>query len=675
MRFGGRYWLFGIGVAIWTIAGWSWADGCFFGKGDMREPEQKAVILFAEGMQDLIIQVQYDCAEGGFAWLVPLPSQPEVAVSDGAIFAELLDYTYARSKWQVEDLSGRGPMGGFGLVRGGAPVDGGVNVLERKRVGVYDVAVLEADTAEDLVRWCEGHGYMVSAKAEKVLATYVDRGWVFTAMRIHPEVNSEDAAVALEAGTIDPIRFTFPTDEAIYPLRISSINRGATDVLVYVLAEDTLVHPAFAQRHAPPLDQFERLLALSGSASEAEWRERFNDYFDESRYAYRHVGAAELEHTRGVFSRWGKRALYLTALQQTFKPEEMEDDVVFKAPEQWDREAQMALIVVSSDASRWLEDPLILRMPEALAASLGLDLARDDLQPFDDSFEAKLRLALQLEGARRSEVLLAAVRNANPQGCETLARQLERVWFTSAFEHPGYDQVIEGPQCAQVHQEYKLESGEGKQCHHQLSALPGARDRIDIGVLAELFRSGKSDPCVAKMLAALNTGESIALLIEAARGALDPDGGRARNSRQEMALMALRHNSSPELAGLYQSLYAKHRDSLNEREVASCLVGLWTLNDPATDTLVRQFEGLCLESQMPSAAAIARNLLINRLRTREPIVHEDMHLANLEREMGGRGVIVNRLMAGDEEVIQYRWETGVATVKSDVVVKWKPVRN
>ena len=174
------------------------------------------------------------------------------------------------------------------------------------------------------------------------------------------------------------------------------------------------------------------------------------------------------------------------------------------------------------------------------------------------------------------------------------------------------------------------------------------------------------------MLAALNTEESMALLFEAAQGKLDKDGGLARNGRQEMALMALRLSNVPELTGLYRNLYAKHRDSLNEREVASCLVGLWTLNDPATDSLVRQFEGHSLASQMPSAAALARNLLINRLRTREPIVYDDMALVNLEREMGSRGVIVNRLMAGGEEVIQYRWETGVATVKSEVVVKWKP---
>jgi hypothetical protein len=39
------------------------------------------------------------------------------------------------------------------------------------------------------------------------------------------------------------------------------------------------------------------------------------------------------------------------------------------------------------------------------------------------------------------------------------------------------------------------------------------------------------------------------------------------------------------------------------------------------------------------------------------------------------GVIVNRLNAGSDEVVQYGWGAGVATVKGGLVVKWKPTRD
>lgn len=39
---------------------------------------------------------------------------------------------------------------------------------------------------------------------------------------------------------------------------------------------------------------------------------------------------------------------------------------------------------------------------------------------------------------------------------------------------------------------------------------------------------------------------------------------------------------------------------------------------------------------------------------------------------GCRGKVVRKLRAGGVEVIQYEWPVGVATVKGDVLVKWKP---
>lgn len=75
---------------------------------------------------------------------------------------------------------------------------------------------------------------------------------------------------------------------------------------------------------------------------------------------------------------------------------------------------------------------------------------------------------------------------------------------------------------------------------------------------------------------------------------------------------------------------------------------------------------------MPLGEAMARSLLVNKLQTRQPVVAEGMALSDLEEEMGGPGVIVNKLTAGGVEVVRYRWGAGDATVKGDVLVKWKP---
>ena len=663
-----------IGLLASLPSAHSWADGGFIGNRDLYEPEQKAAIFFADGVEDLIIQAKYDGAEGDFAWLVPLPSKPEVALADDAIFGELREYTLARRKWLDEEQFSGYRSGGFGGPGESSDSDG-VNVLERKRVGVFDVAVLEAKTAEDLVRWCEGHGYKVKGKVREVLGSYVDRGWIFTAMRVDPAVQGKESAAAQEAGTIQAMRFTFSTEEAVYPLRISSINRGTTSVLVYVIADDALIHPSLVQRHPASLYPFERLRALTASKGHAEWRAQFDAHFDGARFTYRNVAPAELERARGAYPRWGNRKLYLTALQQSFEPEEMEEDIIFKAPERWGLDEQETFIAAGLEFSYGRPDSLYLRMPDAITAKLSRDLASRELDLSASWLSAMLRLALQVDGAQGTEVLISAVRLAKAAGREAVKEHLRAVWFEEGTVNPVVDQVLEEPRCEWEHKQYVTTTEQTRGCHFRIDALPGAGQFADDAVLAELFRTGDPDLEVAKMLAALNTEEGTMLLFEAARGALDQDGGRARNGRQEMALMALRHTSGPTLAGLYREIFAQHRDTQNERELSSCLVGLWTLNDPRTDTLVRQMEGHCLRSQMPSAAALARNLLVNRLRTRPPVVNKGMTLADLEREMGGMGIIENRLSAGAEEVVQYGWASGTATVKGGVVVKWKSARS
>ena len=120
------------------------ADGCFvWNEGvDLYEPSQKAVIVHDDGIEDLILQVKYEGKATDFAWLVPLPAQPEVSGADAAIFAELSEYTQRRQHWHAFYGTAGRPAG-----------KGKVEVLERKKVSVYDVAVLKADTAEALMQW------------------------------------------------------------------------------------------------------------------------------------------------------------------------------------------------------------------------------------------------------------------------------------------------------------------------------------------------------------------------------------------------------------------------------------------------------------------------------------------------------------------------------------------
>jgi len=68
-----------------------YADGCFFSsyEADIREPSQKAVIVYENGVETLILQVNFMGDAQDFAWVVPAPSLPELSEADGKIFEEL----------------------------------------------------------------------------------------------------------------------------------------------------------------------------------------------------------------------------------------------------------------------------------------------------------------------------------------------------------------------------------------------------------------------------------------------------------------------------------------------------------------------------------------------------------------------------------------------------------
>jgi len=214
------------------------ADGGLFGKGgrDISEPEQKAVIFFHAGMEELVLSVRYDGASEDFAWLVPTPGVPSVEESDTNLFWLMSEITPTPAGYGWEYLNERH--------KGQMMDSAGVDVIDELTVGAFDLTVLRADDAGDLRSWLEERGFAYDEEAEEVLADYIERDWCFTAMRINPSFQDPDSGYIeyeLSEGVIDPLRFTFETPEPVYPLRISSLNPGTTEVLLYVLGPEAYV--------------------------------------------------------------------------------------------------------------------------------------------------------------------------------------------------------------------------------------------------------------------------------------------------------------------------------------------------------------------------------------------------------------------------------------------------
>lgn len=206
------------------------ADGLFFAdqltfsryreKAYIHEPEQKAAIIWRNGVEDLIISPRFSAPSERFAWVVPTPSRPTVAKVSGAIFHEL-------AKLAVPYVP---KTPGTERAKQAAGV-GEVSLLERKTVGAYDVAVLQANDPHALMRWLKANKFVVPPAAEGPMRQLIQERWTFVAMR----VRVAEAARGLREGTLAPVRLTFRTAKPVYPLRLSAALPSPFDVVVYLI--------------------------------------------------------------------------------------------------------------------------------------------------------------------------------------------------------------------------------------------------------------------------------------------------------------------------------------------------------------------------------------------------------------------------------------------------------
>lgn len=214
------------------ITGHVHADGAFFSNRQrhLYEPEQKAIVVWDGQSESMIISAKVKTEDvtdlSRIVWLIPLESsvQPEVKPGDISVFKTFVDYF--------------APEREFGTF--GARV--GVSVLEMKEIDIYDIAILRATDARDLVSWMNAHGFAFPEAAIPIIQGYVKKNSrYFVANRIDPEnrpdLKLEDLANDLRQGIATPLRIDFRPSGPIYPLRISGINKGHSKIEVYFCSQ------------------------------------------------------------------------------------------------------------------------------------------------------------------------------------------------------------------------------------------------------------------------------------------------------------------------------------------------------------------------------------------------------------------------------------------------------
>lgn len=261
-------------------------------------PSQKAAITWKNETEILVLSTKIKIENTtNLAWIIPIPSKtkPEVKAGDIRIFYDLAMHfaefhstksgmeqyilpvigislialgillsVYALVKrkhlWLLTGLAivilgifiaftffYLGVLGssGMGEMAAGGPA---VQQIEIKKVDIYDIAILKATNATDLVGWLNGNGYIVPESATSILQEYCDKGdFYFVANKINltnkynTSSDIESAKAQLAEGVATPLEITFQPDKPFYPMKISSINEGDTDIEVYVTSKTPVV--------------------------------------------------------------------------------------------------------------------------------------------------------------------------------------------------------------------------------------------------------------------------------------------------------------------------------------------------------------------------------------------------------------------------------------------------
>jgi MYXO-CTERM domain-containing protein len=222
------------GAVAWTPQVAEACGGTFCDGGPIPMPVDQSgenILFVRDGdFTEAHIQIQYQGEAQDFAWVIPLQVVPEFSVGSEPMFQNLLAGSVPTYLVQTQfddcdvdngasggltggDAGGTGAAGEDGADSAGED-PGGPEVILQETVGAYEIAVLQGGTAAEVVEWLDANGYAQDDEAEPILASYLEEGFLFGAVKLTGGADVDE---------IHPIVLRMPIMEACIPLRLTRI--------------------------------------------------------------------------------------------------------------------------------------------------------------------------------------------------------------------------------------------------------------------------------------------------------------------------------------------------------------------------------------------------------------------------------------------------------------------
>ncbi len=237
-----------------TLSSPAHACGGFFCNAAQPVVQNAERIVFdideADGFVDTHVQIFYEGPADEFAWIVPVPGEPELFASSQALF-DLLPFATGpifSMNQVIEGRCGGGGNRGFNLFgsadfsMAGAPSADSrgtstITVVSQGEVGPYDTIVLKAESEDGLLDFLQANGYDLTDDLSDVLAPYISKDAHFVALKLQKDK---------EVGDITPLGMRYAGDRAMIPIQLTSV--AATPDMrleVYVFGEERAVPKSY----------------------------------------------------------------------------------------------------------------------------------------------------------------------------------------------------------------------------------------------------------------------------------------------------------------------------------------------------------------------------------------------------------------------------------------------
>lgn len=222
-----------VALAIGTIVQIAFADGGFVSDilKDVSAPDQKVAIVWDGQNETMILATKVRLDElAALGWIIPIKSteKPEIQLGNTKIFYDLSEYFGTLEKTKPAK---RGTAGGKGS-------PDSIEILETKKLDLYDVVILRATDSTQLYNWLKKNDFQINRVAKRLLDFYATEDFFFITVKIDSSDKHEDALLKLRSGLYAPLKISSKTNRVFFPLKISSMNTGRVNIAAYIFSKE-----------------------------------------------------------------------------------------------------------------------------------------------------------------------------------------------------------------------------------------------------------------------------------------------------------------------------------------------------------------------------------------------------------------------------------------------------